>query len=384
MDTDLTGRRRDRDDLEARLRAALESRADEATPSHRLDLILDEAAAVRPSRSGATRWTVVLVAAALVTALAIALSGLLGSTPGAAPLEPGGPTATGSPDPVVTDTAGPEPTSTAPVETSSPSSPEPTDAPVETDLAALPVYFAAHIGEDLRMIRLYREWLNVEGVTRDAPVSTKLPEAVRLALGGEAPGTDGYLHGWEGVSLVDAQRGPDSITVTLSGPGDPDLDEEWARISVQQLVWTAQAVVGEGTIPVRFEVADGSRELFGRFPTDRTYNRPASSDLYYEDLAPIWILSPVRGAVVDGSDVVVTGEATVFEGAFQWELIDGSSGAVLSSGFGQASAGGPARGTYEIPLGDLAPGEYAIRVYELSMADGTTVSAEQTIGFSVR
>jgi hypothetical protein len=162
------------------------------------------------------------------------------------------------------------------------------------------------------------------------------------------------------------------------------VEDEWARISVQQLVWTAQAAVGEGPVPVRFVVSDGSDELFGRLPTDRDYNRPPSTDLYYEDLAPIWVNSPTRGEVVDGSDVVVSGEATTFEGAFSWELLDSTDGSVLRSGTGQASAGGPERGTYEIPLGDLDPGEYQIRVFELSAADGVTVSAERTIPFSVR
>ena len=335
-------------------------------------------------RPGWARWALALVAAAGVLTLALFISGLIGGSPETTPVTP---VAT----PTTSDPA-PSPTG-SPTET--PSDATPTAEPPAADprLAALPVYVVAHIGDDLRMMRLYREWVNDPDVPRDAPVEAKARSALAVALAANPPGTDGYLYTWDGVTVEQVEVTDERITVTLSGPGPSDLDlsgpgqsdpDETARISVQQLVWTAQGAVGQGPIPVRFVVADGSDELFGRLPTDRDYNRPASTDRYYEDLAPIWINRPTRGEVVDGSGVVVSGEATTFEGAFQWELVSAANGSVLDSGFGQASAGGPARGTYEIALGDLDPGEYAIRVFEMSMEDGTTVSAERTIPFSVR
>src|SRR5690606_4569131 len=101
-------------------------------------------------------------------------------------------------------------------------------------------------------IRLYREWVNIEGVYRDAPVEDKLSAAVSAALAGYAPGTDGYLNYWYGVELESASVSGGKITLRLSGPGSSDVSDEEARISVQQLVWTAQAAVGQGTLPVRF------------------------------------------------------------------------------------------------------------------------------------
>ena len=375
------------DDVEGRLRAALHHRAQGASPDYRLDAILHEAGTVRggSGAGGSTgaRWAAGLVAAACVIALALLLPGLIGGSPDATPMVPAAtstttdqptPSATNSPTPTATDSPTATPTESA---TEEPPSADP-------QLAALPVYLIAHIGDDLRMQRLHREWVNDPDVPRDAPLEDRTRAAVGFALSASAPGTDGYLYTWGGVSVQDVTISPQRITLTLSGPGPSDVDDETARISVQQLVWTAQGAVGQGPIPVRFVVADGSDLLFGRLPTDRDYNRPASSDLYYEDLAPIWVNRPTRGEVVDGSDVVVSGEATTLEGAFQWQLLSGRDGTVLESGFGQASAGGPARGTYEIALGDLQPGEYQIRVYELSMKDGTTVSAERTIPFTVR
>lgn len=386
-DDDVTPRHSNHD-LEARLRAALHAHATRATPGYRLETILSEARAVPGPASRRTGWWAFgALAAAAVLAVALLVPGLLRGTPDAAPVVPAA-TPTGSSSPAPTGTEGtPSPTA-SPTGTAEPTdSPEPTDAQgpsADGRPAALPVYFAAHIGSDLRNIRLYREWLNVEDVTRDAPVETRLRAALESALGGSAPGTDGYLDSWNGVGLDDVTVEDDRITVTLSGPGPSLEDDEWARIGVQQLVWTAQAVVGEGPVPVRFALSDGSDRLLGHLPTDRDYNRPSSTDLYYEDLAPIWINSPTRAQVIDGTDVVVSGEATTFEGAFSWELIDDASGTVLRSGSGQASAGGPARGTYEIDLGDLETGAYAIRVFELSAADGTTVAAERIIPFTVR
>lgn len=381
-DDEMTPRHSDHD-VEARLRAALHAHAHRATPGYRLESILSEAGAV----AGPTRrigwWAWGALAAAALLAVALLVPGLLRGAPDAAPVVPAA-TSTGSATSAPTPEPTPSPTPTSEPSTTT-SEPSATSEPTaDGSPAALPVYLVAQIGDDLRMVRLYREWVNVEGVTRGAPVEERTRAALQSALAGSAPGTDGYLYTWDGVTVEDLEVGTDRITVTLSGPGPDPMDEEWARISVQQLVWTAQAAVGQGAVPVRFVVSDGSDRLFGRFPTDRDYNRPASTDLYYEDLAPIWVNSPTRGQVLDGADVVVSGEATTFEGAFSWELLDAADGAVLRSGNGQASAGGPARGTYEIPLGDLVTGDYQIRVFALSAEDGTTVSAERTIPFSVR
>ena len=124
-----------------------------------------------------------------------------------------------------------------------------------------------------------------------------------------------------------------------------------------------------GTIPVRFELADGSDAMFGTQPVDRTYNRPPSRDLYHEDLAPIWVTAPTRGQVLPADRVVtVGGEACVFEATVSWELL--RDGDVVDEGFVTASVGAPGRGTYEIRLGSLVPGSYAVRVFELSAEDG--------------
>jgi len=357
----------------AALRVALDERAAEIEPGDRLDEILERA---RPhGAAGVHRSWMLLAAAAAV--LAVVAGVWLGLPDGSEPV-PGGidrPLPSATPSVGSTATEPPAAPSTAPTPT-----PTPTTAGA---LAVLPVYYVAAIGDDARIVRLYREWLTSAGVTRGADDQARASAAVELAMTAVPPGTDGYLRTWEGVELLDVSVTDARITITLSGPGTTAFPEDTERVTVQQLVWTAQAAVGKGTIPVRFELADGSDAMFGTQPVDRTYNRPASRDQYYEDLAPIWVTTPTRGQVLPaGRTVTVRGEACVFEATVSWELI--REGAVVDKGFVTASVGAPDRGTYEIRLGSPRPGSYAVRVFELSAEDGRRVSAETTMPFTVR
>ena len=357
----------------AALRVALDERAADIEAGDRLDEILERANPQRGSRMN--RSWVLLAAAAAV--LAVVAGVWLGLPDGSQPV-PGGidrplPSATPSVD---TTAAEPPPTpSTA--STATPTSTTP------GALAILPVYYAAPIGDDARIVRLYREWLTASEVTPRVDDQARARAAVELAMTATPPGTDGYLRTWDGVDLLGVSVTDARITITLSGPGTTAFPEDTERVAVQQLVWTAQAAVGKGTIPVRFELADGSRAMFGTQPVDRTYNRPASRDLYYEDLAPIWVTTPTRGQVLPaGRSVTVRGEACVFEATMSWELL--RDGSLVDTGSAMASVGAPGRGTYAIGLGSLEPGSYAVRVVELSAEDGRKVSAETTMPFTVR
>ncbi len=360
------------------LREALDERAARIEPSDRLDEILERAHPL--AAAGWTRWWMPLAAAAAVVAVATGV--WLGLPDRSAPV----PAASNSPLPATSPPASPstspspEPTPTeqpVPTSTGSTAPPEPAGPP-----AALPVYYVASIGDEARMVRLYREWLTVPGVTRSADDRLRARTAVELAMTAVPPGTDGYLRTWDGVDLLDVTVTDARITITLSGPGGTSFPEDTERVSVQQLVWTAQAAVGRGSIPVRFILADGSDAIFGTQPVDRTYDRPASRDRYHEDLAPIWVTSPTRGQVLPAGPVTVTGEASVFEATVSWQLL--REGDVVDEGFVTASDGAPGRGTYEIRFDALPRGTYAIRVFELSAEDGQTVNAETTMPFTVR
>lgn len=370
--------------VERRLRHALHHEAQRVRPSERLDHILAasrHAAAQEDERPGRRRWFTPLAAAAAVAAIAGVVWGSTQTgdgdrSPAAAPTTP----ASERPSPSVTSTPSSALTATSP--TSVPSSPSKTGAPA-TRRVALPAYFVGPVSGDRPVFRLFREFLPAT-VPVGATDAQKAKAALGVAMDAQPfSNTDGYLQPWSGTTVKGVSGTPQLITVTLSGPGSPGItDRDVARVAVQSLVWTAQAAVGRGTIPVTFAVADGSPKLFGLFPAAERYNRPPSSESY-NDLAPIWVTSPGRDAVLpSGKPVVVKGEATVFEATVSWELLKGSS--PVKKGHATASVGAPGRGTFSFSLGTVPAGAYTVRVFEVSAADGTTVNAERRVSFSVR
>jgi hypothetical protein len=248
----------------------------------------------------------------------------------------------------------------------------------------LPVYFVGPQGGDKAAYGLYREFL--PGPVTSGDAAAKAKAALVLALRPPTSTTDaGYLAPWAGQSIRAVTVSPRLITVDLAAPGDPAAATTSGvrRLAVQELVWTAQAAVQKGNVPVRFTVQGKDAKLFGSIATaGRTFTRP-SSDRLYEDLAPIWVTSPSRDQVLPASKpVTVTGQAIVFEATVAWELSQG--GAKVKSGHTMASAGAPQQGSYSIQLGMLPAGSYSIRVFEPSQADGQSVVAARTVTFSVQ
>jgi hypothetical protein len=371
--------------VEHRLRRALHHEAQQVRPSDRLDEILAasrHAAGEGDERPGRPRWFAPLAAAAAVAAIAGVVWGA--GQPDEADRGPAA--VTTAPRPSPTGSSAPTGTATDPTTQPSPTSEPPspsstTTAPASREVA-LPAYFVGPVSGDRPVFRLFREFLPAT-LPAGAADAQKAEAALALAMDAQRfSNTDGYLQPWSGTTVERVAVTPQLITVTLSGPGSAGIeDRDVARVAVQSLVWTAQAAVGKGTIPVTFTVADGSTKLFGLFPAAQQYNRPPSSESY-EDLAPIWVTSPGRDANLPaGRAVTVKGEATVFEATVSWELLKGS--AVTRSGHATASVGAPGRGTYQFSLGTLPAGDYTIRVFELSAEDGTTVNAERRVPFSV-
>ena len=371
--------------VEHRLRDALHHEAQRVRPPERLDHILAagrQAGRPEDQRSGHRRWVAPLGAAAAVAAIAGVVWGSTQTSqddrsPAAAPstVVSVGPAPSVKGGPAGTASSGPS----SPGVSTTPSAG--TSAPA-TERVALPAYFVGPVSGDRPVFRLFREFLPAS-LPAAATDAQKAQAALAQAMDAQRfSNTDGYLQPWSGTTVKAVQVTPQLITVTLSGPGSPGItDKDVARVAVQSLVWTAQAAVGKGTIPVTFVLADGSTKLFGRLPAAQEYNRPPS-DQSYDDLAPIWVTAPGRDAVLPkGKPVVVKGEATVFEATVSWQLLQGTR--VVKQGHAMASIGAPQRGKYSFSLGSLAPGSYGIRVYEVSAADGKTVSAEKRVSFSV-
>lgn len=366
--------------IEQRLQDALEHEAARVDPGDRREEVLHRAHEAEAAPAF-PRW---LLAAAAAAAIAVGGSIVWASqdppqpTPAPATQSTAPPPASGTSEgtPPEETTQGSTSPSTESTDPSSPSgSEDQTGAPVES--AALPVYYVGQVqGNDT--LALYREFIRQEVDTDSAQAVAAAALDLAMRPGATAPSAD-YLQPWSGVSVVDVAVAAELITVTLSGAGDAAVGREQEQLAVQQLVWTAQAAVGRGDVPVTFEVADGSTLLFGSLPASARYDRPPKAQWYLE-LAPLWITDPARGEHFDpGEPVVLRGEASVFEGVVSWELERG--GEVIDSGSTQGGAG-PSRGTYEVEFGALPAGDYVVRVWEESAKDGSRLATVE-VPFSV-
>jgi Immunoglobulin-like domain of bacterial spore germination len=366
------------DELERRLREVLRQEARRITPHDRRMEILAMAHNDSQKVGPARRWLIPVAAAASVALIGVVAWGVSngGGNQQVAPVV--GHKATS------TTTSSPSPTLPAPVASPSPSTATtPTDGRTgATTQMALPAYFVGANSAAGDRFGLYREFVPT-AVPMGATPAQKAQAAVAVAVNAQ-PFTnyEPYLQPWSATSVKSATVTPSLITITLSGPGAKGFTAAQTKLAVQQLVWTAQAAVGKGAIPVRFVVADGSQKLFGTYPTSQSYNRPAP-DLQYEVLAPIWITSPARNQVFPaGTAVVATGQSCAFEGTTQWELK--KSGKAFLHGVNTiASSGCPTRGTWTAKLGALPAGSYQFRMYEVSMKDGQVI-AETSKPFTVR
>jgi hypothetical protein len=94
-------------------------------------------------------------------------------------------------------------------------------------------------------------------------------------------------------------------------------------------------------------------------------------------LAPISLVDPGPGTLVQGGRLVVTGEASVHEGNVSLRLRDGG-GRVVAQGYTTAATAAPGRGPFSGALTFTAPGQaqrWTLEVFEVSAADGSIVYA---------
>ena len=371
-------------DLERRLREALQREALQVSPRNRLDAIRARTQLPELHRRTRSPWLVPLGAAAAVALVAAVVwgSGVLPDGRQALPATTTG-SSTAPPQPTTTGTSAPAPTGSTRPGTPSGTSTSPT----ATVLRAVPVYYAALEGGPDSRLALFREFVGMPQPERADP-ALAATQAAQLAVGRDYDSGTRERDLWPDVTVPSVAVSATRITVTLSGPGERTTDQRADRLAVQQLVWTVQAAVGKGNLPVRFRLADGGSDpLLGRFPLDRTYTRPAA-DRQYEDLAAIWVDAPGAGAVVPADKpVMATGSACVFDAALSWWLlrVDETGGGTtrVDRGSTTASSTCPVRGTWSLPLGTLPGGDYVLSVLATSPEDGSPLAEEQR-SFTVR
>lgn len=357
------------DDLDTRLTRLFQEAVDEIQPTDRLEEIRERTEGTSSRRGWWVAGGTALATAAAATAIA------LGQTDQAVdpePLPADTPSQTPSPTPEPTPSqaasespsdgpsASPEQKPSAdasdepgPGPTSGTSEPE---APVES--VAIPVYFP---GPGPDGLRLFREWHGAE-------TSDRVATAALLAVA-RAPQDPDYEQLWPSGTDATAEWDGDVITVDISTDGvDEDLHGGWdglepetAELMVQQLIYTVQAAVGEGRVPVRL-LLDGSH-------TDQVLGTPASEELtnapVLDTLNHVSLSSPEEGAVVDEGSLEVSGAANSFEAnvLYQLQRLEGTEIVTQGNFTAEGWAGDklfPFQGT--IDVSDVEPGTYQLIV----------------------
>lgn len=324
---------------EDRLRRLLDDTLRTVEPDDRLDQILQRTKVTSMSARRPWLWGAggaMLATAAVITAVTLVGNPLKESAePGPSTTSDTTPTQT-----VVTDpsdaTSGPTPSeSTTPVNPGGPS---------------VGIYY---VGDTPQGERLYREFRTIIGPT-DA-----LSGAVQAAVEGAADDPD-YRSEWPAGTSATAVATADQITVDLSGDvhdRPATMTRAQARLAIQQLIFTAQAAVQQGRLPVQLLI-DGQH-------TDQVLGEAASEPLANDDpnsvLSLVSLSDPSEGQHASGT-LHVGGVANSFEANVPWQLLRGDK--VVDQGSFMAE------GAYDklypfagdIDLAKLSPGTYTLRV----------------------
>lgn len=331
----------------ARIRAAIEAEQGTASSGVRRLVALPgrSGRSGRPGRGGGRRsWVSVLAAAAAV----VVLAGVGGFALDRFPIF------TGKTDAPAADEGGDGTTS------------------VQSEkVPLLPVYVVGELDRGDRVeYRLFREYRPTTAVGTSERLSDALTEAVS-----RRPYDEDYVRvfGGAGASTVDARwdEAKGEVVVALN-PAMTTVrlaTDSRATIAIQQLVWTATAVVGRPDAPVRITVKGPAVNtyLFGRpnFELGGVFRRQHSVD---DPLAPVWIMDPTDGTTL-GRKVDTIGVSGGYEArdGVTWTLrrndkkiADGT--AVVGFEGGREAAVPGSRGSARIVVDHTKPGFYELVV----------------------
>ena len=260
---------------------------------------------------------------------------------------------------------------------SSPSNPPVSSTPSESampiidDLQDYAFYFTSETAQGFRLVREVHQVSKVENDLGD----DKGFNSLVMLVDGQLPPFDGdHRTLWNNgtkVNSVSVVEGVATVDLTL---GRISLGAESEQRAIDQMVWTL--IENDPTVTsVKFTI-DGlvSESLAGHVDFSQVFTLAPS----YEVLASVWIDLLDRSDV--SNPVSITGSACTFEANVAWELTKG--GDVVSSGATTAASACPDRSDWSIDLGELAPGNYVLKVSDTSAEDGSLIF-EDTKAFTV-
>ena len=260
---------------------------------------------------------------------------------------------------------------------SSPSNPPASSTPSESampiidDLQNYAFYFTSETAQGFRLVREVHQVSKVENDLGD----DKGFNSLVMLVDGQLPPFDGdHRTLWNNgtkVNSVSVVEGIATVDLTL---GRISLGAESEQRAIDQMVWTL--IENDPRVTsVKFTI-DGvvSESLAGHVDFSQVFTLAPS----YEVLASVWIDLLDRSDV--SNPVSITGSACTFEANVAWELTKG--GDVVSSGATTAATACPDRSDWSIDLGELAPGNYVLKVSDTSAEDGSLIF-EDTKAFTV-
>lgn len=249
----------------------------------------------------------------------------------------------------------------------------------ETGSVALPVYY---VGATPQGDRLFREWRTGTSGT------DKLSQAVDAAVSGDPIDPD-YTTLWPaGTSASAAAYAGPLITVDLTAterggllrrPGG--MSRAAARLAIQQVVYTAQAALGEGRVPVRLLVDGAAMPLLLGVRIDH----PVGNAPVLQTLSRVSLTRPSEGARITDARLDVEGVANAFEATVVCQVL--RDGEVVREVALTAEGAGDTRlwpFVAQLDLTGLAPGDYVLRalIEDPSGADPTPYA--DTRSFTLR
>jgi hypothetical protein len=323
------------DPRDAQLRELLQNAVSDVEPTHGLDAIRSRTK-VHPMTTRHP-WLLAAGAAVLATAATITVVNLAGNDNPARTSDDVGPAA----GPVAGKT------SSAPA-TPSAATGSPSTQPAVPG-AALPVYY---VGDTTHGPRLYREFHAARGTNLEA-------EAVKDAVAG-SPADPDYTSLWpRGADVQTVQKSGELIVVDLKGASllhdrPAGMTPEQARLSVQQVIYTAQAGF-QDRAPVQLLLDGRKSDAVLGVPTSEPLAQAAPEDV----LAQVWIIDPGQDARVS-SGFTVSGLAAAFEANVQWELKQGDK--TVKDGFTTAREC-CTMSPYSFTV-DAPPGDYTLVVHD--------------------
>jgi len=251
------------------------------------------------------------------------------------------------------------------------SAPSESAMPIIDDLQDYAFYFSSETAQGFRLVREVHQVSKIENDLGDEKGFNSLV----MLVDGQLPPFDGdHRTLWNNgtkVNSVSVVEGVATVDLTL---GRISLGAESEQRAIDQMVWTL--IENDPAVTsVKFTI-DGlvSESLAGHVDFSQVFTLAPS----YEVLASVWIDLLDRSDV--SNPVSITGSACTFEANVAWELTKG--GDVVSSGATTAATACPDRSDWSIDLGELAPGNYVLKVSDTSAEDGSLIF-EDTKAFTV-